>query len=367
MLNNAPLSAAKQFIPSRNIVKVIRYGQGNVNDTYLVTSDLDNENPFILQRINRRVFKKPELILKNMQQISKHVYIQKSDAPSSVDRWETPEILKTNTGDSYFIDIDKSFWRALSFIDKSYALEKIKQPSQAAEVGYALGKFQQLISNMGIETLYDTLPGFHITPKYLKHYNGIKKVTSTGCQSADIKYCHQMIKKYKDCVNVLEDAKNKGILPQRPIHGDPKINNIMIDQVTGKAVGMIDLDSVKPGLVHYDIGDCLRSCCNLVGEEAENLVDVDFDLDICWEVLKGYFIHAKEFFLDHEYDYIFDSIKLITFELGLRFFIDFLEGNVYFKTKYESHNLKRALVQFELISRIESNKSAVIKMISDLR
>jgi Ser/Thr protein kinase RdoA (MazF antagonist) len=158
---------------------------------------------------------------------------------------------------------------------------------------------------------------------------------------------------------VLENAKERGELRLRPIHGDPKISNIMIDDATGKGTCIIDLDTVKPGLIHYDFGDCLRSSCNPAGEETLNLKSVLFDMDLCEAIVKGYMACARSFLTDADREYLYDGIRLITFELGLRFFADYIAGNVYFNTRYDEQNLNRARVQFKLAESIEARESQI--------
>ena len=166
---------------------------------------------------------------------------------------------------------------------------------------------------------------------------------------------------------VLEEARAQGRLSLRPIHGDPKVNNVLLDTATGQAVALVDLDTVKPGLVHYDIGDCLRSGCNPWGEETEHWEAVRFDPDLGRALLQGYLARARDFLTDHDYHYLFDAIRLIAFELGLRFFTDYLAGNVYFKARRPEHNLARALVQFKLTESIEAQETAIRAFIRDLR
>jgi hypothetical protein len=141
----------------------------------------------------------------------------------------------------------------------------------------------------------------------------------------------------------------------------------MICTTTQQAIGIIDLDTVKPGLVHYDIGDCLRSGCNPLGEETKEWERVYFDAQMCDAMLKGYLSQASEFLTDDDYEYLFDGIRLIAFELGLRFFTDHLAGDVYFKVKHPNHNLDRALVQFKLTESIEAQEKSIRKMIQKLR
>jgi Ser/Thr protein kinase RdoA (MazF antagonist) len=167
--------------------------------------------------------------------------------------------------------------------------------------------------------------------------------------------------------SVLEDAKASGELFERPIHGDPKINNIMIDERTGRAVSIVDLDTIKPGLVHYDIGDCLRSCCNPLGEETTEVEGVHFDLALCRAILEGYLGEAQRFMTQADYAYMYDAVRLIAFELGLRFFTDYLEGDVYFKARYPEHNLTRALVQFKVAESIEAQAGQIQAIVAALQ
>ena len=168
-------------------------------------------------------------------------------------------------------------------------------------------------------------------------------------------------------VDVLEKAKEQGALELRPIHGDPKVNNVMIDLGTRQAISLVDLDTVKPGLIHYDIGDCLRSGCNPLGEETEQWEKVRFEPDLCRAILSGYLAEAGNFLKENDYRYLYEAVRLIAFELGLRFFTDYLEGNIYFKAVNEKQNLTRALVQFRLSESIESQESAIRALIQELR
>nr|NIT41161.1 phosphotransferase [Gammaproteobacteria bacterium] len=186
-------------------------------------------------------------------------------------------------------------------------------------------------------------------------------------KAPEVNYCLQFVTERNAWAHVLETAKGQGRLRLRPIHGDPKVNNVMMDINTGQAISIVDLDTVKPGLIHYDVGDCLRSGCNPLGEETERWEEVRFDPDLCQAILQGYISIAREFLTDNDYDYLYDAIRLITFELGLRFFTDYLEDNVYFKAKHPEHNLARALVQFKLTESIESQETAIRAIIKEIR
>jgi Ser/Thr protein kinase RdoA (MazF antagonist) len=185
-------------------------------------------------------------------------------------------------------------------------------------------------------------------------------------QSDEVRYGMQIVEQCREWASVLEDALARGELRLRPIHGDPKINNFLIDDQTGQAVSLIDLDTVKPGLVHYDIGDCLRSCCNVLGEETTQFDAVWFDLDLCRAILEGYLSVAAGFLDAQDVAYLYECMRLITFELGLRFFTDYLEGDVYFKVKHRQHNLHRALVQFKLTQSIEAQEDDIRAIVAGM-
>ncbi len=361
------ISIAGQFISNGRVIDIREYGNGNINSTYLVTTDSVKENHFILQRINTRVFSNPASVLMNMRAVTGHVLTRlQHTALDTKRRWEQPNVLMTIDGQDHWIASDRSFWRAISFIERAQSYDTVQNAGHAEEVGRALGIFQNLLCDLPADALADTLPGFHVTPLYLSHYEEVFKKNGAPL-SADEKYCRKFVDERRGLAHVLENAREEGRLLLRPIHGDPKVNNIMIDTVTGHAVSIVDLDTVKPGLVHYDIGDCLRSSCNPSGEETREWESVHFEPDLCRAVLKGYLSIADEFLTDYDYEYLYDSIRLIAFELGLRFFTDHLEGNVYFKADYPEHNLARALVQFRLTESIESHESDIRDIIRSIR
>ena len=365
-MNNL-ITIANQFKHQGTIIDIQEYGHGNINNTFLVTLENAEEKHFILQRINTQVFSQPELVMQNICTFSDHV---KQRLDHDLDKkgrfWRVPRVLYTKNGQNHWLDREGSFWRGISFIENAQSFDIIQDLDHAQEIGYGLGTFHNLISDLSVTKLADTLKGFHITPSYLQHYQkilGKNKVKS----SPEVNYCLKFIEHRADWVNVLENAKAQGRLHLRPIHGDPKINNIMIDRTTEKAIAMVDLDTIKPGLVHYDIGDCLRSGCNPLGEETKAWSTVSFDLELAQAILHGYLSVARDFLTEYDYKYLYDGIRLIAFELGLRFFSDYLAGNIYFKTQYPEHNLTRALVQFKLTESIESQETAILNIIQNLR
>jgi Ser/Thr protein kinase RdoA (MazF antagonist) len=361
------ISIAQKFASPGKVTAVRAFGSGNINDTFLVTVTDSTEPCFVLQRINTHVFNQPALVMQNMRIFTEHVCDKiQSEARQNGRRWAVPRVLLTEDSQDHWVEPDNTYWRSISFIDGSESIDIIQDIEHGREVGYALGRFHDLISDLPPARLADTLEGFHITPQYLQNYDRIR---SSYVKNTDerVDYCLQFVENRQEWARVLENAKEEGKLPLRPIHGDPKVNNVMICSTTQQAIGIIDLDTVKPGLVHYDIGDCLRSGCNPLGEETKEWERVQFDTEMCRAILAGYLSQASGFLTEHDYEYLFDGIRLLAFELGLRFFTDHLAGNVYFKVKYPSHNLDRALVQFKLTESIEAQESVIRSIIEELR
>ena len=340
-------------------------GSGNVNDTYLVNSSTGLS---VLQRINTAVFQRPELVMHNLHQLSRHMQrkLQQGHPALVSRRWEHPQLICTHRSDQTWHCCEAGgFWRSLSFIPQADTVDVIAGVQQARELGSGLGLFHSLISDLPVDTLADPLEGFHITPLYLEAYH--RALASRDAPSGEAnRFCMAFIHEREALVPLLEDAKQRGELPLRPIHGDPKINNVMLDRSSGRAVALIDLDTVKPGLVHYDIGDCLRSCCNPLGEETTDLSGVAFDLPLAEAILEGYLAEAGSLLTAQEVALLPDAARLISFELGLRFFTDHLNGSVYFKARHPEHNLQRALVQFRLTASIEAQMAPLRRLVQRL-
>ena len=362
------------FHPPEQIISIEMLGSGNVNDTFLVTLAANADcQAFVMQRLNTNVFEKPELVMRNLLALGTHVQQRLASNPPELAgrRWEIPKVLQTRVAKDHWVECNGEFWRSISFIGEATTSDVISDAEHAQEVGYGLGMFHHLISDLPVSDLEDTVEGFHITPIYLDRYDAVldqqaERLSDHLLKDARVKGAIAFIESRRKDVDILEAASERGELQRRPIHGDPKINNVMLDQFSGLAVGLIDLDTVKPGLVHYDIGDCLRSCCNSLGEETLEIESVTFDLDLCRAILEGYLTMGRSFLTKQDFRYLPDCIRLIPFELGLRFLTDYLDGDHYFKTERPSQNLDRALVQFALTHSIESQWDELQLVIHEL-
>lgn len=345
---------AGRFARGDTITSVSPLGAGLINDTYAVTTHKSTR--FVLQRINPDVFPQPLGIIDNLQRLAHHL----AGKPAAAVKLCIPNLLDANDGRPYVVDSTGAIWRAMPLIEPSLTLASLTSLDQAREVGFALGHFHRLLSDMMMDGLHDTLPGFHVTPTYLANYQTLSAaMPSRVNDDEDYRACRVFIEGHADRVHSLETAKALGVLLARVVHGDPKLNNVLFDAEGRKAVSLIDLDTVKPGLVHYDIGDCVRSCCHI---RERNV----FDFDICRAVLSAYRREAGDTLAASDWDYVYAAIWLIPFELGLRFFNDYLAGNRYFKTASPKQNLLRARALFALCDDIGRQQADIERLIGQL-
>ncbi len=362
-----------EFNVKGRLVALQPIGSGNINDTYLaIFRNTFTETQLILQRVNGKVFPHPEQIMRNLHEVTRHCHekLERDATAGRDDRvWQMPRIIKAKDARDYVTDEKGEIWRVMTRIMSAHAFDVAQGPEHAMECGAALGHFHYLICDLSPQTVSDPLPGFHITSGYLAHYDATLRKKSAKAllgASMEARRLERFVAERRSLALVLEKAQSAGELKKRMFHGDPKVNNIMIDDVTGKGTAMIDLDTVSPGLIHMDFGDALRSIGNPAGEEETNLAKVVFDEDLATAFCKGYLREAGSFLTEADRAYFYESIWLLPFELGLRFFQDYLAGDVYFKTTRPGQNLTRARVQFRLCESIESRERSIRAMLKKL-
>jgi len=362
------LAVAAAFDLPAPVARVEPFGNGNVNSTYRVLLEGEGQPAYLLQGLNTQVFRQPRRVMANIEAVVGHVQRRLAAGnPDPAGRpWRVPAVVPQRASGEPWLEEGGRFWRMLSFLDGTRSVDTVESREQAREIGAALGLFHALIHDLPAHQLADTLEGFHITPEYLAHYHRVLAESPVErcprCREAIA-----FVAARQQGAGVLEEAKARGQLQLRPIHGDPKINNLLLCERTGQAVALIDLDTVKPGLVHYDIGDCLRSACNPAGEEGADPGAVHFDLELAEAVLAGYLGVARDFLSADDLEAIPAAIALLPFELGLRFLTDHLAGNVYFHTSRPDHNLERALVQFQLAASVEQQRGAIEALVARWR
>jgi len=348
-MNGIFVEVLEQFSSTYPDCTIAPIGQGNINDTFLVTA---STGKFVLQRISAAVFTEPLHVITNFCKITDH--LERKTGAIAPD-WQFARPVYTDCGELFYKDEPGDYWRGQTYLPHG-TVTMIGTSAQARELGQTLGTFHLLMSDMGCESLYDPLPGFHILPAYLEKFDFAWRKERTA--EHEILYCIETVDQYRDKADLLEKAKREGILIEQLVHGDPKIDNFIFNEA-GNGVGLIDLDTVGSGLIHSDLGDCLRSSCNRSGEDGGKDRDIRFDMGICRAILDGYLQRAGTLFSSFQRHYIFDTLLLITFELGLRFLTDHLLGNRYFKTKSPGDNLQRAVTQFRLVKEIEKYEQEI--------
>nr|WP_305888709.1 aminoglycoside phosphotransferase family protein [Methylomonas sp. SURF-2] len=347
------LKAAGQFSSDRSIQTIDPLGNGLINDTFSVATEAGR---FVLQRINAEVFPEPEWVVHNLALLNRHIRLK----PISSVKLQIPELLSARDGKMFYRDDGGQVWRALQMIQPAESREQLGSDGEAAQVGFALAHFHRLCRDLPAESLHDTLPGFHNAPGYFQHYRQLPRPALSVEKDPGVIDCRAFIQARREQIGVLEDAKQRGELQLRVIHGDPKLNNFLFMPGGDRVISLIDLDTVKPGLLHYDIGDCIRSSCR-------NKQDNSFNLSQCKIILQNYLREAGDFFTASDYDYLYTAIWLIPFELGLRFFSDYLAGNRYFKVREPRQNLTRALTQFAFCDSIQNRQRDLLYCLQGLK
>jgi len=348
---------AARFTGNGDAGEISRHGRGLVNDTYLVAPT--GQQRFILQRINAQVFPDPGLILGNLRVLADHA------RNHPVDGLRIPHLYPADDQRDFVIDDQGYFWRAMEFISGTRTLDTLSNANEARALGLALVRFHRLLHELPVDTLNTTLPGFHVAPEYLRHFDAMA-VDSVANPGIALRDALVFVEERRESIGVLQRARQSGDLEVRPTHGDPKLDNVLFDADSDNAVALVDLDTVQPGLIQVDIADCLRSCCNRAGEQPADLYSVRFDLELARTILLGYMEEAGEFWSRSDYEYLYDAIRLIPFELGLRFLTDHFAGDRYFKVTRSGQNLERARVQFRLAEDIERQETRLRRFLDSL-
>ena len=338
-----------QFQIVAEFVEGHAWTKGHINDTYIVTCR-QGGTPirYILQRINHHVFLYPELVMQNVKMTRR-----------------TMTLVPTRGGAPYYRDRDGNYWRTYVFIERVTSTHVAAQPSQAGQVGRAFGLFQKRLADLPPEKVQETIPEFH---NGLLRFEALEKAAAedsagrvAGAQ-AEIDFC----RKHRGIVSLLLDAQARGELPLRITHNDTKIDNVLFDNDSGEVVCIVDLDTVMPGLAHYDFGDMMRTLTSPADEDERNLARVNMRMEYFEELAKGYLAEAGEFLNQAERDHLAISGKVITLILGIRFLTDHLNGDSYFRVHREGQNLDRARVQFKLVESMMEQEEAMKSVIAAL-
>ncbi|HEY1717359.1 MAG TPA: aminoglycoside phosphotransferase family protein [Verrucomicrobiae bacterium] len=353
-------AVAEQFQIHGEFLGAEPYGSGHINDTYCVVFGQGGARVrYIFQRINHCIFKKPALLMENIQRVTAHLAAKLAGEPDFNRRVLT--LIPTRNGPCFYHDEQGNYWRAYIFIEKARSYDAVENPRQAFEAARAYGHFQSLLADLPAPRLHDTIPDFHHTPKRLA---ALMKAVEDDVENraASAKPEIDFILKRATIVDVLLNAN----LPERVTHNDTKFNNVMLDDATGEGVCVVDLDTLMPGLTLYDFGDMVRTTTSPAKEDELDLTKVKMQFPMFEALVHGYLASANGFLTEAEKRLLAFSGKLITFEIGIRFLTDFLGGDTYFKIHRNGHNLDRCRTQFKLVESIEQQQEQMIKLVIKL-
>jgi len=317
---------------------------GYINETHLIETEEENTPDYVLQKLNHHVFPNIPELMNNKVKVTEHLKKKKSSNQVNL------RFFKTNEGLYYYHDDSGNYWNLMEYIPNSKVLEKTENVQQAEEGGKAFGNFIRLLDDFPAQEIYEIIPNFHkMSSRYQQFDEALKKAGEERKQKANI-WIEQVLASREE-MQQLEKLYENGEIPMRVTHNDTKLSNILFDK-NDKALCIIDLDTLMPGIVHYDFGDSIRTICSAVSEDEPNLDLVGFNMDYYKAYRKGFLSKLEDKLSAKEIELLPLAAKTITFIMGLRILTDYLNGDVYYRIKYPEHNLHRASNQLTLVKRM---------------
>lgn len=347
---------ASEFAIAGEFIEGEEVHSGHINATYKATfrNDDGRIHRYIIQRINEKVFKDPLAVMRNVEMVTSHINSKvmrvKRDSGG-----QTLSLYPARDGSFFASGTGGGIWRCYNFIEGCRTFEVAANTRQAYQAAHAFGSFQDLVSDISVEDIEETIPDFHNTPK---RYDRLMRVVDTDPRGrlAEVTAEVDFVKARKAMLSKFIDLRSRGDLPVRITHNDTKINNVMMDVESDEAVCVIDLDTVMPGLSLYDFGDLVRTAVSPAAEDERDLSKVNVRMPMFEALAEGY-IDGCHCLCDAELDNLAFAGILISLETGMRFLTDHLEGDVYFKIHQDGQNLDRARTQFRLVELLEERQA----------
>lgn len=329
------------------------FGNGHINDTYLLVFRLEDgsERKIILQKMNTSIFKEPVMVMENIMNVTAHLRKKIVEYGGDPER-ETLNVVPAKDGKPYFVDSEGEYWRSYTFVTDATSYDKVECPEDFYESAVAFGNFQRLLSDFPAETLHETIPSFHDTRVRFAAFK--KAVEEDVCGRAkEVPEEIQFVLDREAVANYFSEMLDRKELPLRVTHNDTKLNNIMMDNKTRKGICVIDLDTVMPGLAMNDFGDSIRFGASTAAEDEKDLSKVWCDMELFDIYAKGFIEGCGGRLTEKEIELLPMGAKMMTYECGMRFLMDYLQGDIYFKIHREGHNLDRCRTQFKLVKDME--------------
>ena len=338
---------------------------GHINSTYTLYFDQGSSvKRYLLQEINTHVFKNPIQLMENIEKIT--TFLSEKVRLSGAKNYENLSLRVIHTLDhhSYMISSKNHFFRVYNFIENAKTYQKTNDLKLFYNAGKTIGTFQNMLSDFDASQLHETIPNFHNTPYRFQTF--LKVLKENPCDRAkDCEEEIQFVLHLKDFTPVITSLIEQKLIPIKVTHNDTKLNNIMFDCETKEGLCLVDLDTVMPGTILYDFGDAIRSGCNRADEDEKNLEKVRFSVDLFKAFSEGYLSSVASSITECEVNHLVDSAILMTFECGMRFLTDYLDGDHYFKTKYDNHNLVRCRTQFHLVKQMIEQKDVLEEIVQE--
>ncbi len=337
------------------VVGALRYGQGHINDTFVVHTQPEDAScrRFILQRMSAAAFKRPDQLMENIMGVTEYLGREIESRGGDRER-EALRVIRPRNGEPYYTDSANGAWRVYPFVEDTICYQTAETPALFAASGRAFGRFQRLLQGYPAQTLHETIPHFHDTEDRLAKLKAALAADRLGRAAECRPELDFVLSRETDCSVALQ-ALRDGVLPLRVTHNDTKLNNVLMDRDSGEGLCIIDLDTVMPGLSINDFGDSIRFGANHSAEDEKDLSKVNLDVSLFEAYTQAFLEGAGGTLTAAEIDYLPWGAKLMTFECGIRFLTDYLEGDVYFHTTRDGQNLDRCRTQFKLVSDMESH------------
>jgi hypothetical protein len=339
------------------------FGNGHINDTFLILFNKDGaEVKYILRKINKYVFKNPEIVVNNTVNIIKHISAKLKEEGIQKTSNKVMELIKNKDGTFHFVDVKNDYWCMVVFIDNSYTIEHVETVEQAYQAAKAFGRFQRYLIDADVNEYKDTIPNFHNLAGRLKDFDLSLKENLSGRIKKVLEEI-KVVDEYRYLSKKIAVMLKNNELPIRVTHNDTKINNVMINKHTNKGECVIDLDTVMPGTVLNDFGDMVRTSTSPVNEDEKDSSKVKMRLDIFEGLVHGYLEELACHLSKNEIENLVYGAMVITYEQLIRFLTDYLNGDIYYNTNYDEHNLVRARTQIALLKSIIKQKKQMEEII----
>ena len=339
----------EEFNLRGNVVTIEPYGCGHINRTFRVVTDTDNW--YLFQRVNTSIFPNIEGLMENIQLVTKHIRGKIKAAGGDPDR-EGMVIVHTKDGKT-FANLEDGCWRCFVFIRGTVTLQTVGEPKDFYLTAKAFGKFQEQLRDFDASQLCEVIPNFHNTPWRLENLFAAEKADVMGRVKevqAELDFIHART----EFAATLQNAINDGSLPLAVTHNDTKLNNLLFDEATMNPICVVDLDTVMPGSALYDFGDSIRFGAASAAEDEKDLSKVWCDMELYEAYVKGWMEACGEGMSKTERDLLPIGARMMTFECGVRFLTDYLQGDTYFATSRPGQNLDRCRTQLKLVADMEA-------------